>query len=181
MPGRLQDKVAIVTGASSGIGRAICLAYSREGARVVCADLQPSTRFELSGDEDETRGTTHDRITEAGGQAIFVEVDVRDAKQVEELVAAAVKTFGRLDIMVNNAGIGSFGSVFFSFLFPLVLFVCFRLFWSSQVPKPFLYPVLTLDVPTDFFTTPLSTLIQSSIQKNKTRKGKTPHKTDQHR
>ena len=86
---RLTDHVAIVTGASSGIGRAICLAYSREGARVVCADLQPSTRFELSGDEDETRGTTHDRITEAGGQAIFVEVDVRDAKQVEELVAAS--------------------------------------------------------------------------------------------
>jgi len=104
MPGRLQDKVAIVTGSSSGIGRAICLAYSREGARVVCADLQPTTRFELN--EDETRGTTHDRIIEAGGNAIFVQVDVRDAEQVEELVKAAVGTFGRLDIMVNNAGIG---------------------------------------------------------------------------
>lgn len=109
MSARLQDKVAIVTGSSSGIGRAICLAYSREGARVVCADMQPTTRFEGSSDEDETRGATHERIIEAGGQAIFVQVDVCEAEQVEELVKVAVRTYGRLDIMVNNAGVGELG------------------------------------------------------------------------
>jgi len=107
MPGSLQNKVAIVTGSSSGIGRAISLAYAREGARVICADLQPLSRFEASGDEDETRGATHDRITEAGGEAIFVKVDVTVAEQVEELVKTAVRTYGRLDIMLNNAGIGA--------------------------------------------------------------------------
>jgi NAD(P)-dependent dehydrogenase (short-subunit alcohol dehydrogenase family) len=117
--GRLQNKVAIVTGSSSGIGRAICLAYAREGARIVCADLQPNSRFEGSSDEDETRGATHDRIIEAGGEAIFVKVDVREAEEVEELVKAAVRTFGRLDVMVNNAGIGSWTS----FFLVLVLFL----------------------------------------------------------
>ena len=106
MPGALQNKVAIVTGSSSGIGRAICLAYAREGARVVCADLQPNSHFESSSDEDETRGATHDRIIEAGGEAILVQVDVTEAEQVEELVKTAVRTWGRLDVMVNNAGIG---------------------------------------------------------------------------
>ena len=106
LPLRLANKVAIVTGSSSGIGRAISLAYAREGARIVCADLQPTTRFETSSDEDETRGATHDRIIEAGGEAIFVQVDVTEAEQVEELVKTAVRTWGRLDVMVNNAGIG---------------------------------------------------------------------------
>ena len=106
-PGCLANKVAIVTGSSSGIGRAISLAYAREGARVVCADIQPTTRFEQSSDEDETRGATHDRIIEAGGEAIFVRTDVTEAEQVEELVKTAVRTWGRLDVMVNNAGIGS--------------------------------------------------------------------------
>jgi NAD(P)-dependent dehydrogenase (short-subunit alcohol dehydrogenase family) len=114
-PGRLANKVAIVTGSSSGIGRAISLAYAREGARVVCADLQPTTRFEASSDEDETRGATHDRITEAGGEAIFVQVDVTEAEQVEELVKTAVRTWGRLDVMVNNAGIGLWAFFFFFF------------------------------------------------------------------
>jgi len=116
-PGCLANKVAIVTGSSSGIGRAISLAYAREGARVVCADLQPTTRFEASSDEDETRGATHDRIVEAGGEAIFVQVDVTEAEQVEELVKTAVRTWGRLDVMVNNAGIGLWISLclFFSF------------------------------------------------------------------
>lgn len=119
-PGCLANKVAIVTGSSSGIGRAISLAYAREGARVVCADLQPTTRFEQSSDEDETRGTTHDRIIEAGGEAIFVRADVTDAEQVEELVKTAVRTWGRLDVMVNNAGIGSW--IDLSFLFVLESF-----------------------------------------------------------
>lgn len=104
MPGRLTDKVAIVTGASSGIGRAISLLYAAEGAHLVCADLQPTTLYNASNEE--SRGTTHDRITEAGGRAIFVQTDVTQPEQVEALVQAAVREYGRLDIMVNNAGIG---------------------------------------------------------------------------
>jgi NAD(P)-dependent dehydrogenase (short-subunit alcohol dehydrogenase family) len=127
-PGRLANKVAVVTGSSSGIGRAISLAYAREGARVVCADLQPTTRFEQSSDEDETRGTTHDRIIESGGEAIFVRTDVTDAEQVEELVKTAVRTWGRLDVMVNNAGIGSWTS---SSSFPSFLFGFESLFFES--------------------------------------------------
>lgn len=103
MPDRLKDKVAIVTGASSGIGRAIAFAYSAEGAHVVCADIRPNSRFESHSEE--SRGTTHDRITEKGGKAIFVTADTGDAAQVEALVAKAVQEYGRLDIMVNNAGI----------------------------------------------------------------------------
>ncbi|KAJ5345663.1 hypothetical protein N7452_003667 [Penicillium brevicompactum] len=98
---RLQDKVAIVTGSSSGIGRAISLRYAREGAKLVCGDLTPTARS-----EDEATVTTHDSIVQAGGQAIFVQTDVGDAKAMENLVAAAVAQYGRLDILVNNAGIG---------------------------------------------------------------------------
>lgn len=93
-----------MTGASSGIGRAISFAYHAEGAKVVCADVRPDTRFDSN--DEETRGTTHDRITEAGGNAIFGKVDVRKPADVESLVDAAVKEYGRVDIMVNNAGLG---------------------------------------------------------------------------
>ena len=149
MPGALQNKVAIVTGSSSGIGRAICLAYAREGARVVCADLQPNSHFESSSDEDETRGATHDRIIEAGGEAIFVKVDVREAEEVEELVKTAVKTFGRLDIMLNNAGIGAWTS----FLFGVVCFD--RVFSEDFRFLPLLLSFLSRRRPF-FFTLSLS-------------------------
>lgn len=102
-PGRLQDKVAIITGAASGIGRAMALAYGAEGAKVVCADVRESTKFNSSNDE--TRGTTQDRVIENGGEAIFVKVDVSSAADVSALVQAAVDKYGRLDIMCNNAGV----------------------------------------------------------------------------
>ncbi|KAE8151903.1 hypothetical protein BDV25DRAFT_151948 [Aspergillus avenaceus] len=99
---RLQDKVAIVTGSSSGLGRAISLRYAREGANVVCADLSPTARSQIP---EELDTTTHDLITRAGGHAIFVQTDVGDASQMERLVNATVDKFGRLDILVNNAGV----------------------------------------------------------------------------
>ncbi|CAL5867400.1 uncharacterized protein PFLUO_LOCUS1619 [Penicillium psychrofluorescens] len=96
---RLQDKVAIVTGSSSGLGRAICIRYAREGAKVVCADLTPTARL---AEESES---THTILTNAGGKAIFVQTDVGDAEQMKNLVSKAIIEYGRLDILVNNAGI----------------------------------------------------------------------------
>lgn len=90
---RLQEKVAIVTGASSGLGRAIAIRYAQEGANVVCADLTPTARS-----QEESGITTHDLILQEGGQAIFVQTDVGDATQMENLVKKAVKVYGRLDM-----------------------------------------------------------------------------------
>ena len=91
----LQNKVAIVTGASSGIGRAIALAFAREGVKVVVGDVA------RDGGEETVR-----LIKEQGGEAIFVPCDVSQSAQVEALVKRAVETFGRLDFACNNAGIG---------------------------------------------------------------------------
>lgn len=92
-PLRLQDKVAIVTGASFGLGRAIALRYAQEGARVVCADLSPTARS-----QEEAQITTHDSIVTDGGRAIFVQTDVGEAAQIENLVQAGVRQLGRLDM-----------------------------------------------------------------------------------
>ncbi|KAI1737875.1 hypothetical protein F4680DRAFT_201328 [Xylaria scruposa] len=102
MCSRLSQKVAIITGSSSGLGRAIALAYAREGAAVVCADLNRNARAEIP---DEARLCTDDAITQEGGRAIFVKTDVSKAQDFEELVEKTIKAFGRLDILVNNAGI----------------------------------------------------------------------------
>lgn len=103
MPGRLQDRIAIITGASSGIGRATALAYAAEGAKIVCADLNEGTWRE-NAPNDEANGPTHQRIKDSGGQAIFIHCDVSNPASVEATVAAAVKEYGRLDVMINNAG-----------------------------------------------------------------------------
>jgi len=97
---RLQGKVAIVTGGASGIGRATAELFAREGARVVVADCS------ADGGEATVRA-----IVGAGGEAIFVAVDVSDAAQVERMVQAALDSFGGIDILFNAAGILAFGTV----------------------------------------------------------------------
>ncbi|KAI7483439.1 alpha/beta-hydrolase [Hortaea werneckii] len=101
--GRLQGRVAIVTGAASGLGRAIAFRYSAEGACVICADIRETSKYGAS--EEETRGTTHDRINEAGGKAVFVSTDVTNPVSMENLVERAVEGFGKVDVFVNNAGV----------------------------------------------------------------------------
>ncbi len=91
----LDGKVAIVTGAASGIGRATAEMYAREGASVLVADV----------DEAGGQGTV-DGITSEGGHAAFLRVDVSNPSDCEALAAAAVERFGRLDFACNNAGIG---------------------------------------------------------------------------
>lgn len=100
---RLLDKITIITGATSGLGRAIALAYAAHGAAVVCADLQPVAEVHV---EEGDAKATHEVILESGGKSIFVECDVRDSQSVQSLISRTVEVYGRLDIMVNNAGIG---------------------------------------------------------------------------
>jgi 3-oxoacyl-[acyl-carrier protein] reductase len=92
--GRFDGRVAIVTGAGRGIGRAIAERFAADGAAVVVADL-----------EDASAGETVAAIEAAGGQAIAVHADVTRPDEVAALAAAAMDRFGRIDILVNNAGI----------------------------------------------------------------------------
>lgn len=100
---RLQDKVIIVTGSSSGFGRGIAKACAAEGAKIVVSDVheKPNT----GGFEDDPGLTTVEAIEKAGGQAVYVGCDVTRSDEVAALVAGAVDAFGRLDVMVNNAGV----------------------------------------------------------------------------
>jgi NAD(P)-dependent dehydrogenase (short-subunit alcohol dehydrogenase family) len=97
MVNRLSGRIAVVTGASSGMRRAIALAYADEGAAIVCADLQPDARV----DSKEVPISTHDLIIERGGKATFGKTDVQKEDEIEALVASAVKEFGRLDMFVS--------------------------------------------------------------------------------
>jgi NAD(P)-dependent dehydrogenase (short-subunit alcohol dehydrogenase family) len=88
---RLEEKVAVITGAGSGIGRATAVLFAREGAKVICADI--------SGREKEA-------AAEIGDSAIPVHVDVASSDDVARMIDAAVREFGRLDVLFNNAGFG---------------------------------------------------------------------------
>lgn len=91
---RLKDKVAVITGASSGIGRETAILFGKEGAKVVCVDIN-----------DDGGQETVEAITKAGGSAIYVHADQSKAAEVEAMVKAAEETYGRLDVLFNNAGI----------------------------------------------------------------------------
>jgi NAD(P)-dependent dehydrogenase (short-subunit alcohol dehydrogenase family) len=93
-PMRLKDKVALITGGTSGIGEATALLFAKEGARVA-----------ISG-RNETRGhAVTMKILEAGGEAIFLRTDVRHAAECRRAVEETLTSFGKLDILFNNAGI----------------------------------------------------------------------------
>lgn len=94
MTGRLQDQVALVTGAGDGIGRAIALRYAQEGARVAVIEINGAKGRE-----------TVERITAAGGWALLVEADVRHSSEHTRLISHILAQWGRLDIACNNAGI----------------------------------------------------------------------------
>ncbi|HET8610297.1 MAG TPA: 3-oxoacyl-ACP reductase FabG [Burkholderiales bacterium] len=91
---RLADKVAIITGGGSGIGQATAVKFAREGAKVVVGDLAIERADE-----------TARKITEDGGEAMAVRVDVRDKASIVQMVEAVVAKYGRIDCLVNNAGI----------------------------------------------------------------------------
>ena len=108
--GRLDGRVAIVTGGSSGIGRGIAMALAGEGANVVVADVQEEPR-RGKYHETEPRPPTADQINADGGTAAFVATDVSSPKQIDRMVSFAADRFGGLDILVNNAGIGVVSAV----------------------------------------------------------------------
>jgi dihydroanticapsin dehydrogenase len=91
---RLKDKVAVVTGGGAGIGRATCELFAEEGAAVVIAERNA-----------ESGRQTAERIGRKGGRALFVATDVTNEASIQEMVAEAVKTFGRIHILVNNAAV----------------------------------------------------------------------------
>ena len=89
---RIKDKVAVITGAGSGIGRATAELFSKEGAKVIAVDI-----------DEKTGGDTAKRILQSHGQAHFVKADISQESQAKEISEEAMATFGRIDILVNNA------------------------------------------------------------------------------
>ncbi len=95
---RLAGTIAVVTGSSSGIGKAIALRFGLEGAKVVVAARRQALCEQ-----------TVSHIAKKGGEAIAIQTDVSDERQVDKLIDATVQRYGRLDVLVNNAGIGGGG------------------------------------------------------------------------
>lgn len=127
-PGRLQGRIAIVSGSSSGLGQAISLALAAEGASIFCIDLHATPRAvptvpsagapvdpnmnpninprgSISGSATSGQPGTHERIRQLGGEATFHKADVTSAREMELAVRACVQRYRRVDIMVNNAGV----------------------------------------------------------------------------
>ncbi|MCZ6680546.1 MAG: SDR family NAD(P)-dependent oxidoreductase, partial [Candidatus Poribacteria bacterium] len=100
----LKDRIAIVTGGSSGIGRGIAIEFAREGARVAVADIQEAPRRGKYHEQD-VKTPTVEEVEKLGAQGIFIQTDMADESQVEQLIQQTVERFGGLDILVNNAGI----------------------------------------------------------------------------
>ncbi|MEC0230592.1 SDR family NAD(P)-dependent oxidoreductase [Paenibacillus alba] len=97
---RLQDKVILITGSGSGIGRSSALLFAKEGAQVIVNDL------------DEGKGTqTVQEITDAGGKAQFIQADVTHADSVKQMVEKIIQEHGRIDVLFNNAGISGVGAL----------------------------------------------------------------------
>jgi len=101
---RLKDRVAIVTGGSSGIGRGIALEFAKEGAKVVVADIQENPKRGKFHDQDLMTPTVEE-VEKLGSEGLFVQTDMLDDKGVKNLIDRTVAHFGGLDILVNNAGI----------------------------------------------------------------------------
>jgi meso-butanediol dehydrogenase/(S,S)-butanediol dehydrogenase/diacetyl reductase len=97
---RLKDKVCVVTGGGSGIGRATARVFGREGARVVVADRRVAAAEKVAAG-----------LQEQGWPAKAVAVDVSKSEQVKAMIDATLAAFGRVDVLVNNAGYGTFGTV----------------------------------------------------------------------
>ncbi|KAH0834430.1 3-oxoacyl-[acyl-carrier-protein] reductase FabG [Fonsecaea pedrosoi] len=98
----LQGKVALVTGASSGMGRGIALGLANQGVAIICCDLKPEANPE--GFEKDLQTTTVDVIRAQGGQAVFFKVDISVMSDIEKAFSEGIAKFGRLDIVVNCAG-----------------------------------------------------------------------------
>ncbi len=96
----LNDKVAIITGASRGIGRALVLGLAKQGCNIVVAAKSVESSEKLPG----SIYTVAEEVQKLGVQALAVQVDVRDGEQIERMVAQTVERFGRIDILINNAG-----------------------------------------------------------------------------
>jgi len=95
--GRLDSKVAIITGAGSGMGRAAAILFAKEGAKVVIVD------WATEGGEE-----TLKMVKEAGGEALFVRADVSKTEDVKKMIQTAVDTYGKLDVLYNNAAIAPY-------------------------------------------------------------------------
>ena len=105
MAGSFKDQIAIVTGSSSGNGRAIALKLSTAGAIVVCADRAKTAR--KNGYDYHPEIDTDDLIHRVGGAARFIQTDVSSAVDMERLISRTVLEFGRIDLLVNNAGVNN--------------------------------------------------------------------------